>query len=103
MPSGQTIINSALSAIGILEQGGTPSNSDSVDALGELNAMWDAWGIDEGLIYAVSALQGALVANKGVYTLGATGEFVAPRPGRIYKASIISGVSFSATTTNTSA
>ncbi len=55
MPTGQAIINSALTAIGILEQGGTPSVSDSVDALSELNAAWNAWGIDDGLIYAIIA------------------------------------------------
>ena len=52
MPTGQQIVSDALTIMGILEQGGTPSVSDSVDCLGALNVFWQAWGIDEGLIYA---------------------------------------------------
>ncbi len=94
MPTGQVIINSAFSAIGILEQGGTPSVSDSVDALAELNAMWDAWGIDDGLIYAILASRFALTASIATYTIGQADSslpqpnFSAPRPGKIFRASI---------------
>lgn len=98
MPTGQVVINSALTALGMLEQGGTPSVSDSVDALSELNAMWDAWGIDDGLIYAILASRFALAAGIAVYTIGQvdpnnptlTPNFAAPRPGKIFRASITS-------------
>ncbi len=98
MPTGQAIINNALTALNVLEQGGVPSSSDSTDALGELNAMWDAWGIDEGLIYAVLTGRYPLTAGIGTYTIGtpastSTGpqpNFRAARPGRIYAASVLS-------------
>lgn len=94
MPTGQDIVNSALTALGVLEQGGTPSNSDSVDALQELNDQWESWGIDEGMIYAVIAGRYALAADVGVYTIGlaVAGDpqpnFRAKRPAKIYRASI---------------
>jgi hypothetical protein len=92
MPTGQVIVNNALTALGILEQGGIPSNSDSVDALGELNAMWDAWGIDEGLIYAVSSEQFSLVSDTASYTIGTGGTFDVPRPSRLYRAYLVATV-----------
>lgn len=94
-PTGQDIINSALTVLGILEQGGIPSNSDSVDALQELNDMWDAWGVDEGMIYAVIAGRYPLIADTGNYTIGQADDpvnpqpnFSAKRPAKIYRASI---------------
>lgn len=86
MPTGQTIINNALIALGILEQGGTPSVSDSVDALTELNTTWDAWSIDEGMIYALIAQRFPLTANIAFYTIGPGGAFNTQIPARIYQA-----------------
>jgi hypothetical protein len=89
MPTGQAVINAALEILGINELGGTPSASESQSALNELNAMWNAWGIDEGLIYAEIAITKALLASTASYTIGPTGSFVAAVPGKIYKAFII--------------
>jgi hypothetical protein len=94
MPTGQVIINNALISLGILEQGGVPSASDSIDALGELNAMWEAWGVDEGLIYAVLPIGPFdLAANVPSYTIGPAANFNTPqRPSRIYQAVFIATV-----------
>lgn len=73
----------------MLEQGGNPSVSDTADSLAELNAMWDAWGIDEGLIQAVLSAQYALTQNVGTYSVGpgAAAPFnLASTPTRIYNA-----------------
>ncbi len=86
MPSGQTIINNALTVLGVNELGGTPSASDSTDCLGELNRMWSGWAIDEGLIYAVKSIQAALTATIGTYTIGPGATINQPAPARIYKA-----------------
>lgn len=93
MPTGQVIINGALTAIGILDQGGVPSFSDSNDALSELNDQWNAWGIDEGIIFAVTAKQYNLTANTAQYAIGPTAPapFTGPLPSRIYRASFVSG------------
>lgn len=92
--TGQYIINNAFTALGILEQGGAPSVSDSVDALAELNDMWGAWGIDEGLIFSSVAAQFAWPAATPSVGMGVT----APPPfnqigvpARIYDAHMILG------------
>ena len=86
MPSGQVIVNGALTTLGILEQGGTPSTSDSTDALNELNNLWGSWSIDEGLIMAERSEQFALTSSIGSYTIGPTGVFSTQTPARLYKA-----------------
>lgn len=89
MPTGQTIVNNALTILGIREQGGTASTSDSQDSLDQLNSMWAAWGIDEGLIYAILAQRFPVSANVGIYTIGAGAQVNAPRLGRIYRATFL--------------
>ncbi len=89
MPTGQQVINTALEILGINELGGTPGASESQSALNELNAMWNAWGIDEGLIFAEISITKALLASTASYTIGPTASFVAPVPGKIYRAFII--------------
>ncbi len=90
MPTGQVIVTNALTTLGINEQGAVPSASDSVDALAELNSMWQAWGIDEGLIYALTSVTKALTANVGSYTIGTGAAFNTTLPSRIYRAFITS-------------
>lgn len=92
MPTGQVIITGALTTLGINQQGGTPNASDSTDALAELNNQWDAWGIDEGLIFSIQPVIGALTANIGTYTIGPGATIAVPRPSRIYKAFFVAVV-----------
>jgi hypothetical protein len=81
-------VNQALTALGLLEQGGTPSVSDSADALLELNQMWDGWAVDEDLIYAIQDLTFAWAANTASYPIGpgAGAPFNVPVPQKIYEA-----------------
>jgi hypothetical protein len=88
MPTAQVIVNNALTLLGILEQGGTPSSSDSTDALNELNAMWDAWGIDEGLIYAETEISKALTAATAAISIGTGATWSTTKPAKIYRAFI---------------
>lgn len=90
MPTGQAVINAALEILGINELGGTPSASESQSALNELNAMWAAWGIDQGLIYAEIVVNKSLLASTASYTIGPGADISTPVPGRIYRAFIIS-------------
>lgn len=89
MPTGQVIINRALTTLGILEQGGTASVSDSNAALDELNAMWGAWGIDEGLIYAQIHERFPIANSQASYQIGPGAQFDAQIPSRIYAAHFI--------------
>jgi hypothetical protein len=84
--TGQKVINSALTKLGLLEQGGNPSVSDSQDGLDELNRAWDAWSVDEDMIYAVIAQRFPWAASFAFYTIGAGAQLNAQMPARIYKA-----------------
>ena len=64
-----------------------------------LNVMWNAWSVDEGMIWGVESFQQQLVASRGVYSIGTSGDFNTTRPARIYKAVVSSIVAFTATTT----
>jgi hypothetical protein len=88
MPAGQDIINGALTALGILDQGGTPSVSDSTDALTELNNMWQAWGVDEDLVYAIQNQTFAWAPATASNVIGpnATAPFNVPYPQKLYHA-----------------
>jgi hypothetical protein len=84
--TGQQVINNALTILGLLEQGGTPSVSDSNDSLSDLNSAWDAWSVDEDMIYAVIALRFPWAAAIAFYTIGAGAQFNTQAPARIYQA-----------------
>lgn len=77
--------------MGLLEQGGTPSASDSVYCLAELNNMWPSWGIDEGLIFAEVPFSGNLSTTVASYTIGTGATFSTQRPSRVYKAFYVLG------------
>lgn len=88
-PTGQSIVNSALTILNVLELGATPSASDSNAALAELNSMWDAWGIDEGLVNAlVPTGPTALTGGVASYTVGTGATISVARPSIIYEAYI---------------
>ena len=91
MPTGQAVVNSALTVLGILEQGGTASYSDLSYGLSELNDMWQAWGIDEGLIFALQTGVISLASGTPSYALGpgGTSPFNTTLPSRIYKANYL--------------
>lgn len=88
MPTGQAVISAALTTLGILEQGGTPNASDSNDALSVLNDMWQAWGIDDGLVNAIVHNRYPLTYSASSYTLGPSNaaSFNGPIPSKIYEA-----------------
>lgn len=94
MPTGQQIINNALTALNILDAGGAPSASESTDLLTELNVMLDAWAAEETLVPNVSTAAYALSANQNPYPMGpaATAPFNVPRPVRIDQAVLVSTV-----------
>ncbi len=102
--TGQQIVNDALTYLALMDPGGSPSASDSNTCLQVLNNMWEAWGIDEGLIYAILATQYPLTAYQQSYSIGPTSAdwTAANYPQRIYSASAVDAVSFTATTTATS-
>ena len=51
--------------------------------------MWAAFGIDEGLIYAILAQRFPVLAGVGIYTIGVGAQLNAIRPARIYRAAFL--------------
>lgn len=92
--SGQQIITRALSDLGLVEQGGAPSVSDSTFALDKLNDIWESWSVNEDFIYEVAATQFALTGATASYPIGpsATAPFNVARPARIYGAAMVATV-----------
>lgn len=88
--TGQTIINRALINIGVLEQGGTPSVSDTNEGLARLNDMLGQWRIQNKFVWGFTSTAFALTANQATYPMGpaAAAPFNVPRPTFIEKASI---------------
>lgn len=91
MPTGTVIVTNALTKLGIVELGASISASDLAAGLSELNNQWQAWGIDEGLIFAVQTTLYALTGGTGTYNIGpgATAPFNVPAPARIYQAAFV--------------
>jgi len=91
MPSttSQTIITNALSALGMCEQGGTPSVSDSNDGLVRLNMLLGQWRIQELFVWSVGLAPYSLTANQRSYLIGPlAADFPAARPEYIEQALI---------------
>lgn len=86
----QTLINNALTNLGVLEQGGTPSVSDSTESLTRLNYGIQQWRIQKKFVWSYSIAAYALTANQSKYPIGPTAAspFNVPRPTFIQEASI---------------
>ena len=85
--SAQQLINAALTNLGMLEQGGTPSVSDSMDALVKLNMLLGQWRIQDLFIWSVSFASYNLAANQKSYQIGpGAADFSAARPDWIERA-----------------
>lgn len=81
--SAQTLINNALTNLGILEQGGVPNVSDSNEGLVRLNYLLGQWRIQNKFIWSITSTLWPLVANTPTYTIGVGGVFNGPRPSFI--------------------
>lgn len=100
MATGQQIATDVLTKLGLCPPSGAPSASDSNYVLSELNTMWDAWGIDEGLIYAVLAAQFPLTAFQQSYSIGLSGaDLTATPPSRIYAVHVVDALTLASVTT----
>ncbi len=66
----QDIINAALADIGVADPGETPNSSDSTLALGVLNRMVDAWGIERLFVYTTPLTTVSLSSGTSSYSLG---------------------------------
>ncbi len=87
--SAQTLINTAFTNLGVMDQGGTPSVSDSNAALVLLNQMMGQWRLRDLFVWSVGSASYPLVLAQSSYQIGpAAADFVAPRPTYIEQAQI---------------
>ena len=91
MATGSTVIRRALSRIGVLAQGETPSTDEANDALLTLNDMLDAWNTQRLLTISIGRFVFTLTSGQ-VYTVGPAQQIdlLTPvRPPRIEKIGLL--------------
>ncbi len=87
MTTGRDIVYQALWKSGITGRGITPSATDTVDALADLNDMLGQWRTNNFIVWG--KLNTGFVGDARItpYTVGPTGDFaLTPRPNRLYGA-----------------
>lgn len=73
----------ALTDLGVLADGETPSASQAQGALSKLNSMLDMWNVENLMVYGSTAYSFPIVPGQSVYTVGAGGNFTVPRSAKI--------------------
>lgn len=84
------LIASACRLIGVLGAGQPLPNDIATDGLMVANQMLDSWSADRLTVFTITIDEFPLTPNQQVYTYGTGGNFDAPRPPRLYRASIVS-------------
>lgn len=84
------LIKRSMRSAGLLQAGESPSAEDTDDVALILNAMLDAWAIDELYVYNHTVDSYALTANQQQYDVGptATAPFNITRPARVEVANL---------------
>jgi hypothetical protein len=88
--TGLDLLTRALRTIGALESGEVPSSDEAADGLVSLNDLLDSWNAERLMVFTVTIDEFTLTPSQQVYTYGTGGNFNAPRPVRIDRASIVS-------------
>jgi len=87
--SGIDFIKAAMRLIGALGSGEQPSGEEAIDFGAVLNQMLDSANAEGLMIYTRQIQDFAFTPNKQVYTFGTGGDFDAPRPAYIERASVM--------------
>lgn len=83
------LIRGALRMSGGLGVGQTITTDDGTDALHVLNSMLGSWNTNGIIVPSQSRDLYTLVASQASYTIGATGNWVATRPNKIFRAGFV--------------
>lgn len=89
----QTLVNDALTELGIYQPGHAPSGDDSDFVLGKLNRIFDNWNTDARAIYAAAFTRYVLTPSLSPHTIGPDSATftVTQRPQAIDGASLLIG------------
>lgn len=79
MTTALDIIKAAMRKIHVLGRGQSLQNDDAQDALDALNALFDSWSIEGGIVYA-ETIETFNLTKKASYTIGVGGDFDTERP-----------------------
>ena len=88
MTTALDIIEPAMRKIHVLGRGQSLQNDDAQNALDALNALFDSWSIEGGIVY-VETIETFNLTNSASYTIGSGGDFDTQRPYEI-KAAYVS-------------
>lgn len=88
MPTARAIITRAHRLLGVLPLGQAMEAEEAQDGLAVLNAMLAQWRLERLMVHTISRQVFPLTAGQGTYTLGPGGDWNAPRPVRIERASV---------------
>lgn len=83
MPTTLDLITEALTDLGVLADGESPSASQAQGALSKLNSMLDTWNAENLMVYGSVGNVFPLVPGQSTYTIGTGGNFNIPRPAKI--------------------
>lgn len=87
MTTGLSVVSQALWKSGITGRGIPPSNTDTQDALADLNDMIDQWNTDRLLVWDMLNTGFTCTGQTAPYTVGPGGNYpMTPRPNRVYSA-----------------
>jgi len=76
--------------VGAIAAGETPDDDEAATGLQVLNDMVDSWNAERLMIFTITIGEFNLTPGQQVYTYGTGGNFNAPRPAEINRASIVS-------------
>lgn len=83
------LLTGALRLLNVAAEGEALTAAQAADGLEALNALLESLNLDKLLVYSISRATYPLTVGQQTYTLGAGGNFNAPRPVRIENASIL--------------
>jgi hypothetical protein len=85
VPTGLSLVTTALQEIGVLAEGGTASAAGATDALSALNRMLDQMAADRLSIPHLTRTEATITASQASYTVGSGGNINIARPVHIEK------------------
>lgn len=87
--TGNELVNAALTIIGVLSQGETPSGSESAQGLVAANNLLQSWGTERLNVFTIATNVFNLTTSVQSYTIGPAGTFAMVRPNRYQSAQVL--------------
>jgi hypothetical protein len=89
MTTALSLIDKALGALGVLDEGGTANSAQQTLCLSLLNGMIDRWSSERLSVPIIAQVTKTLSANDGAYTVGSGADISITKPLRVMDSSFI--------------